>query len=452
MDFIHVLGRPSGKVIERDYELAVINVTNKALVSLIHGLSQRNFGFDTAKDIALQIQNYIKSRPIDFDLYIDSGGYSIIAGDVSFDNTHKFIESYHQYLEHHHQDFNYIFSLDIPLWGKKGEEGKNTIENLYKFNKISLSYSRDLLKKNKQELTDKYLFVWHFKILEQFETWNKIYDELEINSWIRNRAIGGLVSIRDDLTISRDDLFSVFIPMAFRCFYDHLDGPYAKDTFKLHFLGINRPQDRFVIVLLEKLFQHYLKDSSRTDFTYDSINYKLTSQFQSRTPQLFNFEDSKLIHYKTVDSFPKTIIDQLYFTPELKQGFLSEKELLFQGEKLQDSNVFMPLNVYSNVMQDKYFNHLIDEYQFIDILTFTEFKTKAMKRANNALHDLEQKETSVFSNRFFKELKNDLNMIFDLHQLYTQGRDRDKLKDRNKLNEFIKKVISERIRFPFKFM
>ncbi len=145
-------------------------------------------------------------------------------------------------------------------------------------------------------------------------------------------------------------------------------------------------------------------------------------------------------------SFPETIIDQLYFTPSLKQGFLSEKELLLQGEKLQDSNVFMPLNVYSNVMQDKYFSHLIDEYQFIDILTSTGFKTKVIKQINNSLHELKQKEPSIFSDSFFKEIKNDFDMIFDLHQLYDQGR------DRNKLNKFISKVVKERIRFPFKFI
>ena len=442
MDFIHVLGRPNDKVKEKDYELATLNVTNRALISLIHGLSQKNFGFDTVKDIALQIQDYKKSKAVNFDLYIDSGGYSIIQGDVPFDKTHMFIESYHQYLEYHHQDFNYIFSLDIPIWGKKGEEEKNTIENLYEFNKISLSYSCDLLQKHKQALIDKFLFVWHFKILDQFETWNKIYDELEINSWIKNRAIGGLVGLRGDLKYID---FSVFIPMAFRCFYDHLDSPYADDIFKLHFLGINRPQDRFVITLLEKLFQHYLKNPSGTDFTYDSINYTKNALFQSRAPAVFNFTNNELTLYKNVHKLPNDIIDHVYFTPDLKEGFLAERKLLANFEKLKDSPVFVPLNVYSNMMLDKYCAHLIDEYQFIDILTSTDFKTKAMKQAYNALHELEQNETSVFSVNFFKELKNDFDMIFDLHQLYVQGR------DRRELNNFIRKVVTERIRYPFKF-
>ena len=442
MDFIHVLGRPSDKAIERDYELATLNVTNKALISLIHGLSQKRFGFDTAKDIALQIQDYVRTRPVDFDLYIDSGGYSIIQGDVPFDKTHMFIESYHQYLEHHHQDFNYIFSLDIPIWGKEGEKEKNTIENLYKFNKISLSYSRDLLQKHKQELTDKFLFVWHFKILEQFETWNKIYDELEINSWIKNRAVGGLVGLRGDLKYID---FSVFIPIAFRCFYDHLEGPYANDIFKIHFLGINRPQDRFVITLLEKLFQRYLNDSSQTDFTYDSINYTRNALFKARAPEVFDFKNTELTLYKNVHKLPENIINQVYFTPALKQGFFSSRESLAEFERLKDTSVFVPLNTYSNVMLDKYLSHLIDRYQFIDILTSTDFKPKAMKQAYNALHELEQNEVSVFTANFFKEVRNDLDMIFDLHQLYVHGRDRDEL------DKFIRKVVREKIRYPFKF-
>lgn len=436
MDFIHVLGRPNDKVKERDFELATLNVTNKALISLIYGLNQKRFGFDTVKDIALQIQDYVRTRDVDFDLYIDSGGYSIIQGDVPFDKTHMLIESYHQYLEHHHQDFNYIFSLDIPFWG--GQDVKNTVKNLYEYNKISLSYSRDLLLKHKQQLIDKFLFVWHFKSLDQFETWNKLYDELEINSWIKNRAIGGLVGLRGRLPHID---FSAFIPTAFRCFYDYSVGPYANDVFKLHFLGINRPQDRFVITLLERLFQHYLNGSARTDFTYDSINYTKSSLYQARDPKVFDFKNSKLSFYKTIHLLPDDIVEQVYFTPELKQGFLSSREVLWQGENLTDTSVFVPLNTYSNLMLDKYCDYLIGKYHFIDILTSTDLKTKAIKQVNNALFELEQHNALVFSTNFFIELKNDFDMIFDLHQLYAHGKDRDEL------DKYTRKVVVEKIRF-----
>jgi len=440
MDFIHVLSQLSKKKKTRDYELATLNVTKKLLISLIHGLGKKSFGFDTAKEIALDIQNYVQSKPINFDLYIDSGGYSIIKGDVPFNNTHKFIESYHQYLETHHEDFNYIFSLDIPLWGSQDE--KNTIENLYKFNQISLSYSCDLLKKYNQALIDKFLFVWHFKILDQFETWNKIYDELQLNSYVKNRAIGGLVGLRGDLTHID---FSIFIPMAFRCFYDHLDGPYAKNVFKLHFLGINLPQDRFAIALLEKLFQQYLDDPDLIDLTYDSISYTIKAFQNVRDPKTYDFHNNQLIQYKSVHRLPDHIVDKVYYTPELKDGFFDAKELLIQGENLTDTSVVMPLSTYSNVMLDKYMIHLVQKYQFIDIITSTTFKTKAMKQANNALIELKNNEPHNFSDNFFKEVENDFDIIFDLHQLYDQGR------DRKTLDDFIRETVTGKIRHPFRF-
>lgn len=441
MDFIHVISkRLSGKLKEIDYEMLTLNVTKKALISLIHGLKQKKFGFDTTKDIALDIQRYVNSTPINFDLYIDSGGYSIIKGDVPFEKTHAFIECYHQYLEHHHQDFNYIFSLDIPFWG--GQEENNTIENLYEFNKISLSYSRNLVENHKQNVIDKFLFVWQFKILGQFETWNKIYDELDINSWVKNRAIGGLVGLRGTLPLID---CSVFIPMAFRCLYDHLNGPYANDVFKLHFLGINLHQDRFIITLLDKLFQHYLKDSCRTDLTYDSISYTLKALKKIRDPKVFEFRDNTLFLYKSVHKLPDHIVDEVYFTPEYKEGFLSSLELLRDGENITETSVFSPLITYSEIMLDEYFSYLVDKYELVDILTSTDFKPTAMKKATYNLIQMEKNERSNFSDNFFRELQNDLDIIYDIYQLFIQGA------DRNTLDDWIRKMITENIRFPFSF-
>lgn len=442
MKFIHVLGSPTpiDTNKKKGYDTPNINLTKRALLSLIYGLKQKNFGFDTVKKIALKIRNYVESEAISFDLYIDSGGYSIIGGDVPFDSTHKFIESYHQYLEHHHMDFNYIFSLDIPVWGKQND--KNTVKNLYAFNKISQSYSKKLLQRYPEMLLDKFLYVWQFKIIDQYEVWNSLYEELEINQWIKNRAIGGLVSIRDD---AHHIDFAAFIPMAYRCFSDHMDSPYAADVFKLHFLGINLYQDRFAIALLEKMFQFYLYGEDHTDITYDSINYKKSSLLNARSLQIYDYCNGQLVLYKSVHHLPEEIVDKVYYTPELKAGFLHAKELLDQGEKLSDTSVFVPLNIYSNIKVDQYFINIIAKYKFVELLTFTDFKTEAMTQVQNALYDMEKNEPAIFPDTFFGETSNNLDLIYDLNQWCVNGR------DKKELDRFIREVITERIRFPFRF-
>ena len=57
--------------------------TKNYLFSLIGGLSQKEFGFDTLFKILNKISNFKNSLKDDQRLFIDSGRYSIIKGDVN---------------------------------------------------------------------------------------------------------------------------------------------------------------------------------------------------------------------------------------------------------------------------------------------------------------------------------------------------------------------------------
>ena len=47
MDFVNVLGSIPTKEVNKQLTLASINVTKKTLISIISGLKQKNFGYDT---------------------------------------------------------------------------------------------------------------------------------------------------------------------------------------------------------------------------------------------------------------------------------------------------------------------------------------------------------------------------------------------------------------------
>ena len=60
-----------------------------SLISLIGGLKQKDFGFETILAVAMDIKDFHDRfvRPISGTLYVDSSGYSIIKGDVTPENV-----------------------------------------------------------------------------------------------------------------------------------------------------------------------------------------------------------------------------------------------------------------------------------------------------------------------------------------------------------------------------
>ncbi len=73
----------TGDVIEPNQLKLIDKYVNNYLFSLIAGLRQGSFGFDTLHRITQEIIEYKKVLGNDRKFFIDSGGYSIIAGDVS---------------------------------------------------------------------------------------------------------------------------------------------------------------------------------------------------------------------------------------------------------------------------------------------------------------------------------------------------------------------------------
>ena len=352
MDFVNVTASiPWSRVrLGDDITLASVRLTRKSLVSLIGGLRQQNAGPDTLLVQIYEIQEYRKRycEPCDGKLYVDSGGYSIISGEVKPQNILKTIKVYHLVPKHYPEYFDYLFTLDIPV--VLNAPALNTRVNLYRLNYESLSDTLRLLETSRH-LQEKVIFVWQFKIPGQYEIWKTIYKELKLNNYIQNRAIGGLVGLHNALRNSGRKIdFSPVIALPFRCLLDHLNKMDIDQEFRLHFLGVKIRSDRFIIALIEQLFALYLKGISKLLFTYDSINYNSSSMLGTKIlVNFWSFSGGELLHHENVLSIPDDILREVYYTDQLYQGFIKELGHIKRGEPLENSDMLSPSKYFSNI-------------------------------------------------------------------------------------------------------
>lgn len=145
----------TGDIIETNQLKLMSKYVNNYLFSLIAGLRQGSFGFDTLHRITQDIIEYKKMLGNNRKFFIDSGGYSIITGDVSPRDISKFIECYNLFLDRDAPDnCDHIFSLDIPIFLKYKEF--NTSKYIYEMNLKSIQESKKILLKNKNCLISSY--------------------------------------------------------------------------------------------------------------------------------------------------------------------------------------------------------------------------------------------------------------------------------------------------------
>jgi len=415
----------TGDIIEPNQLKLMDKYVNNYLFSLIAGLRQGSFGFDTLHRITQEIIKYKKILGENRKFFVDSGGYSIIAGDVSPRDISKFIECYNLFLE---KDALYycdnIFSLDIPIFLKYPEY--NNSEYIYKMNLKSIQESKKVLLKNR-ELFDKFIFVWQFKLHKQNTIWKKIYDdELRQELDIRHFGIGGLVSLRGITGIK----FSPFIGPIYRCLKLINDKNLPKESI-LHILGVYHLHDRVALSFLHKLFnQYYLKDrASSIQITYDTVNYALSGLYKLREQIIFVPEGDDYICDLSYNLYDK--IDRIIDDPEVLNIIKQDLDRIINGEQVNDTRISSLLNVITQTTIDKIIDQIIDKYNIVDLFissqNFNKFKNKLLP----ILIGLEKKYPLIFGNRTAKNLLN-WQYIYAFHNAYmTQSeKEIEKLIDR----------------------
>ena len=209
------------------------------------------------------------------------------------EEVNNYISFYNTYLETFRNDYDKIFSLDLPF-GKKNE-WFNTVENVKMFNRKSIEKSIEVLKRY-PKLKSKFYFVLNFKNVQLYNIFYELYEEFDSKIGIENRAIGGLVGHRKQT--KGPTTISPFIGPAFFLLKDFISKERFDSPFRLHFLGVSLSQDRFMIALLEKLFNSYLKEHKvRSMLSYDTISHAHQAKRRLKTSKYFWF-DKKRYHHK----------------------------------------------------------------------------------------------------------------------------------------------------------
>lgn len=390
----------TGDVIETNQLKLIDRYVNNYLFSLIKGMRQGNFGFDTLHRVTEEIKQYRQVLDGGRKFFVDSGGYSIIAGEVSPRDVSKFTECYNMFLERDAPDnCDYIFSLDIPIFLKYPDQ--NNIKTIYEANSRSISSSLKILEKNPM-LFDKYLFVWQFKLLKQYNIWKRIYEEnLANNINIKNFAVGGLVSLRGITGIK----FSPFISMA----YKNLKIIYDKNldyTSILHILGVYHLHDRVIMSFLHKLFnRYYLKDRNcKIQVTYDTVNYSLSGLYKLKEQIMFIPEDGKYIC-----GYAHALINKMHLViddPDVLEIVTRDLNCVLDGKNVEETRMASLLNVIAQTTIDKIIDEEIDKNNIVDLFVSTNNFNKFKNQILPILMNLEKKYPLIFGNRTKKNLLN----------------------------------------------
>ena len=424
MDFVNVLGSIPTKEVNKQLTLASINVTKKTLISIISGLKQKNFGYDTMQRTVRDFRQFKNNfaELVDGELYGDSGGYSIIGGDVNPKDIPKFVSCYNKFFQLEHGSVDQFFSLDIPVFLKPEFRDYNTCKHIFEFNHLALSESKKLLEQD-PEFRGKFNFVWHFKILEQYLIWDRLYEELELSNLVSRRSIGGMVGLPKRAGIK----FAPFIGLAFRCLYDHLNGPYSNEPFILHLLGIKSRSDRLAMAVLEKLFKAYLPESVDVIMTYDSINANRNTQFNVKNLETYSFENGTLNRYDNVFSLPQHVVESVYSEASMQSLFARELTQLKAGKNLTTADSFSPLGLYSVKAIDAFFIERIILYKVVDIFLESTSVIQVKYHLEKFLLDMSLEQPKIFTKIFKKTLIENIEWIFKFHYWHKNYRDKSSL-------------------------
>ncbi|MGD9731352.1 MAG: hypothetical protein AB7U45_04150 [Desulfamplus sp.] len=421
MEYVYVAGASDVRAENIALTQSVSRQTDNYLYSFVDGMNRENAGCESMTNVVNNMQD-CGSHFDNGNLFVDSGGYSIIKGAIEPENIGFTIDLWSYGGEHFRNNFDYLFSLDIPLILDNNQF--NTKANIYKYNKDSLLEMVILFDKY-PELREKIFFVWQFKMLPQYEIWKTLYKELELERYIQNRAIGGMVGLRGVTGIK----FSPFIGMVFRCLYDYISANNYSNDFRLHFLGMYNQYDRFEIALMEKLCSYYLCDKNITaKFTYDSVNFAHTARMNPEIP-IYCIDGDNIVVYDNVINVPADVIKKVYEDgdSELYKNIQQEIECRRHGERLENASSFSPLNIHSNMNLDRYFERLIDKYALVDLIVKSKSITNVTIRLESILKELGSKMPWLFTDNIKKSIINNFEITYDFNTWFTEQRESSQL-------------------------
>ena len=432
--FVVASNPPNENSSKVDYLPAIHKQTDCGLYEISNALTQKENDLEAIEKVSMHSSEYNNRyiRPIKGHWKIDSGGYKIITGSVPPGLIPLANQRYHFFQQENVNEYDEIFSLDISFIRDSEYAYFNTVENIYNANKESLSKTIQALQ-NIPELIDKLYLVDHFKEINQYEIFCKLDVELDLKKYVRHRALGGMVGIKDLTDIS----FSPFIFASFRSLLDYMECDNPGDNFKFHYLGINGDYDRFTITYFDKLFQRYLGENIKLSVTYDTIYYFASAMRMNNYIQTYSFINNQLVQYDSVAELPDDILKSVY-PGSLYNSFINNIETKKNTNSFADIVAFVPLNIYSEMSLDRFFEFVIDQYELVDLLfRFGSFDLFEY-HLDLALAEMLNKYPRAFTKHNIKSIKKNLEYIFVGHKWYRDKRDEKELDRLSRL--FIKGI------------
>lgn len=424
-NYVHVV-KDTDLVAERIRKLLFPYIDNY-LYSLFNAFSESHtFGYNNIDKISHKIKTcYDILDSVDKKLLIDSGGYSIIKGQVNSRECIKFIQCYDYFLKKHSDLCHYIFSLDVPIFVK--EPAMNTAQNIYKFNKASYGLSKKTLDQQ-PDLYDKFIFVWQFKLQKQFRVWRQIFDEtFSDEKRLHHFAIGGMVRLRQITKIK----FSPFIGMAYKILKLIYDRDLPKTSI-MHMLGVFQGDNRFIIYFLDRLFnQVYLKDKQcKIKSTYDTMNFIYNGLHEARE-MIF------------LEAFPNGILDLPKYVKDesIRQSIEIDIENVKSGQTINDLRLFGSMYMLYVHIVNEQMQKVIDDYGLVDIFinaaNFYQFKNNLIPILDAAAQQYPLAFTGLASKVF-----ESFRWIHAFHSVWENN------KSMTAIDKGIEKMISV-INFPY---
>ncbi len=449
-NYIHTT-TPSVSNLNKPYQKPIYDHAKTCLISFIHAKGI-GMGVNSFVDVLQQYKDeYLDNS---FPFMLDSAGFSIISGEVKVEDITVFMSGYLQILKQAKDIYDYIFSLDIPIFIKT--PSANTIQNIGKLNYDSLAGSIKIIEEY-PEIGDKFNMVLQWKMLNQYKIWDDIYDDLQLKNYVKSYSVGGLVGLYGICTTLN---FAPFIGPCYYWLYRYIErGDFSRPLF-IHILGQYHKSSRFIIFFLQHLFNSYLKIVNQTCIiTYDTINYSLSSMYKTRVGvDTYYFKDNE---FNTVHSYDLTddILKQIYTTDDSLLKFHENWDNIKADLPLNDTSFLIPTYIFSQIQLDKFFEYFVLKYELVQIFrskdevievsrdgtvgTTREVKIRKIKSQLKTEFSRFNKYSKTLTINFTKSLMNSMDEIFKFHYSFIYN-NMDKQQLDKDMEHFIKSVG-----FPF---
>ena len=117
----------------------------------------------------------------------------------------------------------------------------------------------------------------------------------------------------------------------------------------------------------------------------------------------------------------------LYINDIYYNNVCSEIDRRKSDKPLDNTNVFAPLSIYSNVIIDRFFEHIIEKEDLIDFFKDSISVDHVSIKFKKVFKKLVKEYPLIFTTALTREIIKNLQITFEFHKWYRDKRDKDSL-------------------------